>query len=169
MKDKDINSDIDKVIAELGIVCASKFIPWSKSKKASEDYRTLNWTITLSRNGKEFLICPYSTGIAFCPSYRLTWRSTVHKECEWECEHGLDFQDHMPIVPDTRDVIFCLLKDAQALDFKDFEEWCNDLGMDSNSRKAEAIYQACLLNGWTLIRGLGEDGLEKLKEVFQDY
>lgn len=44
-----------------------------------------------------------------------------------------------------------------------------ELGYDPDSRKAEAIYKACLEIALKLRNALGEDGLAKLREAAQDY
>ena len=43
--------------------------------------------------------------------------------------------------PKTADVLDCLSSDAASIGNTDFEMWCNDLGYDSDSRKAEKDLQ----------------------------
>ena len=50
-----------------------------------------------------------------------------------------------------------------------FEEWAGDFGYDLDSRNAEKIYRACLDNALKLRAMLGNDALDKLRELFQDY
>jgi hypothetical protein len=46
--------------------------------------------------------------------------------------------------PTVVDVLYCLVADAWGVtNVSSFEEWCNDLGYDSDSRKAEAVFKAC--------------------------
>src|SRR5262249_9503800 len=49
--------------------------------------------------------------------------------------------------PLLRDVLYCLVSDADALDYPEFEEWAGNLGYDPDSRKGEAAYRACLATG----------------------
>lgn len=44
--------------------------------------------------------------------------------------------------PTAADVLSCLLMDARAAG-STFEDWCADLGYDSDSRKAERVWDAC--------------------------
>lgn len=44
--------------------------------------------------------------------------------------------------PDLTDVLSCLLSDAQYAEY-DFEEFCGDMGYDTDSRRAERIHDAC--------------------------
>jgi hypothetical protein len=58
---------------------------------------------------------------------------------------------------------------TSVLDSGSFEEWAADYGFDTDSRKAETTYRACLDIALKLRNGIGEDGLRKLQEAFQDY
>lgn len=58
--------------------------------------------------------------------------------------------------PDAEGVLDCLLSDASGID-QDFESWASDLGYDTDSRKAEAIYKECQKQTEKLKRLLGDD------------
>jgi hypothetical protein len=58
--------------------------------------------------------------------------------------------------PTAIDVLSCLLSDSNSAD-QDFDSWCQDLGYDSDSRKAERIYKACESISCKLHKFLGED------------
>lgn len=46
--------------------------------------------------------------------------------------------------PTAADVLSCLVSDASSFESaRSFEEWCGDLGYDTDSRKAERTYKAC--------------------------
>ena len=45
--------------------------------------------------------------------------------------------------PTTRDVLACLILDAQGANGKTFEEWANEYGYDDDSRRAEKVYNEC--------------------------
>jgi hypothetical protein len=57
--------------------------------------------------------------------------------------------------PTVSDVLSCLLSDSMAVD-QAFEDWCGDLGYDTDSRKAESTYRACVRSGEALQRVLGD-------------
>lgn len=58
--------------------------------------------------------------------------------------------------PDGAGVLDCLLSDAQ-LGTEDFAEFCQNLGYDEDSRKAERMHKACEKTAAKLERLLGED------------
>lgn len=173
--------EIAAVMGELGIVLVTEFIPHSKSRnKDSTNFNpTLNWRVKLSHNGRTVLEADYSTGCAHCPSYkqgRMSQddRERVRRECETGHRAisiiGTAAQSMgMPINPDPVDVVASLALDAAVLDFGTFEDWAGDYGYDSDSRKAEAIYRACLEIALNLRNALGDAGLQKLRDAAQDY
>lgn len=49
-----------------------------------------------------------------------------------------------PSPPDLASVLDCLASDSSSYDnARDFEDWCADFGMDTDSRKAERTYRVC--------------------------
>lgn len=171
-----------------GIEVKSTFVPWSQSRSfkagAKTTDRNLNWKVTVSRNGRDFLTCDYSAGIAHAPSYKqrlgrngLTMDDA--KALEYETERGFPafvahgFQgrkpDSKPILPSPADVLYSLVSDSDVLNHSTFESWSEDLGYDADSRKGEAIYRECLSQALKLRNGLGEALLAQLTEVVQDY
>jgi hypothetical protein len=91
-----------------------------------------------------------------------------------ETEHGTEYRGSVvgrgkPILPDTLDVIYSLVTDADVLNHSSFEDWASEFGYDTDSRKAETIYRECLSTALALRNGIGEDGLRKLQEAAQDY
>jgi len=65
------------------------------------------------------------------------------------------------------DVLHCLISDTQSA-VNSFEDWCADFGYDTDSRKAEAIYNACQRISVKLHKLLGDD-LSKFADMLQDY
>ncbi len=91
----------------------------------------------------------------------------------WDCTLNRNHhQIHMPFyqgtghkkAPTVADVVACLLLDAGAL-VVSFEEWCSDMGYDSDSREAERTYHACITSGKQARALLGEhfDALRELE------
>lgn len=87
---------IESVMAELGLTVEAEFVPFSQSRNKAEKHRSLNWRVTLKRNGRDVITTDYSAGAAHCPSYNAKvphnwnrparmWQGMV---CEWECENG---------------------------------------------------------------------------------
>lgn len=65
----------------------------------------------------------------------------------------------------TVDVVYSLLADYTEDTFPD---WCPNYGYDTDSVKARSTYEACLSNGETVKKLLGED-FAKAKELSYDY
>lgn len=164
-----------------GITITAEFVPWSQSRSAVKspklaDYN-LNWRVTLAKDGREIVTTDYGAGQGHCPSYKqgARWTSDYAASIKWECENGAKYMSwHSttradPILPDSADVLASLLMDSGVLDSSNFEEWASDLGYDTDSRKAESIYRACLEIALKMRNGLGESVLADLRESAQDY
>lgn len=189
-------AELKAAMAELGLTVEAEFIPFSRSRNKDErhPYPSLNWRVTLFRGPwqmrdnaestgtkrQEVLSCDYSAGCGHAPSYKQ--RMTVAEDAcvKWECEHG--YRAHYsaggnimraaggkPLKPNSADVVHSLVLDASAIDHSSFESWASDYGYDTDSRKAEAAYRACLDIGLKLRNAIGDDGVRKLQEASQNY
>jgi hypothetical protein len=159
------------------LTVTSEFVPLSRSRNAAEKRLTLNWRVTLKRGDRTILTTDYSAGCAYAPSYRQRMTADVDAAVRWECEHGKKAKEWLngvfiggaPIKPDACDVIYSLTLDSDVLDAGGFKEWAANLAYDTDSRKAEAIYRACLDIALKLRVGLGEGALERLRKACADY
>jgi hypothetical protein len=172
------------LMAKHAITVESKFIPWKSSRNKGQTDPTLNWTVSVLKNGKPVLTGDYSAGCANCPSYRQEYpkRWTVAEKAviEAECNRGVPchYSDALragvakvggkPILPDPADVVASFLSDGDAIDHPTYEDWAGEFGYDVDSRKGEAIYRACLQVGLSLRNTLGEETLRELREAAQD-
>lgn len=174
-------------VAALGLATRAEFVPWSRSRNFKEDAkpsdRSLNWKVTLTKDGRDVMTFGYSAGVGHCPSYKFNARWTLDYTAliEWETEHGYPATDKLGgrypvrrpgskrIEPKTLDVVSSLILDASAIDYPTFEEWAGDLGYDTDSRKGEAAYRACLETALKLRAVLGDDGLNRLRDAASDY
>lgn len=171
---RDIASD---TIREIGLTIESEFIPFSQSRNKENTYPSLNWLVTLKRAGNDLLSTSFSAGWAHCPAYSdptLGRQDSVQrfKTIREQCETGRNGKPGKPgtwIKPDSVDVIYSLVSDSCVLDYASFESWADDFGYDSDSRKAEAIYKACLDIALKLKAAIGADAIERLRESFMDY
>ena len=77
-------------------------------------------------------------------------------------------EHHAPggFVADAGDVLDCLLRDAQGTD-EPFESWASDLGYDTDSRKAEAVFHACRETAAKLRRWIGPVELERVVQEYE--
>ena len=167
---------------ELGLTIKSEFVPWSQSRNFEQDLPTskknLNWRVTLMLGEREVITTDYSAGIAHCPSYLQSARWTLDYDATIEHEvetgkrarpTGSGIFNGKVIVPDRIGVIWSLLMDSDVIDYSNFEDWADSVGFDSDSRKAEAIYKACLEIGLKMRNGIDHNSMVKLKLAFEDY
>lgn len=94
------------------------------------------------------------------------WRVTIKRG-------GKSFSTHYSMGsalrgnPELQDVINSLLMDSDSAD--DFESWADNLGMDTDSRRAYAAWQACKRIARDMGRLFSADELDDLRELFGDY
>lgn len=163
--------ELKQVLSDLDLSIETDFVPWSKSRNAKEDYRSLNWRVHLKRSGQVFCTVDFMKGVAYCPSYSkykkgtLTYEENILYETEYGYSH---VAGHRPILPDILDVMECLVIDSDTLNYGTFEEWARELGMDEDSRRAEGIYRTCLETTLKLRAAVGEHGLSMLRAAVQD-
>ena len=138
----------------------------------SKPYRELRltWRYQLKIKGQLRQCGDYSAGIAYCPSYSYKEEQRRSKDYDTairnEVGTGLGSDRyHKPILPDPVDVFSCLLSDADAIEYPNFEAWAREFGANEDSRKAEATYRLCLETGLTLRAYLGEKLLQELREL----
>jgi hypothetical protein len=174
----DNHAAIDAVITQLGLTMTAVFVPWSQSRSRKDSPRlsdySLNWRVTLLKDGKEVVTTDYSAGIGHCKNQPKHYgRPTIYEvnliaaECEGKalCEAGITRANN----PELRDIVHSILLDSEAIEHGSFESWARDFGYDTDSRKAEAIYRTCLEYGLKLRLAIGDTGITALREVFQDY
>lgn len=74
------------------------------------------------------------------------------------------WQKSKPIPPEINGVLECLRNDVVPFG-TNFEDWCGDLGYETDSRKAESTFRACLDSTAKLVRLPGVEGVEELQGV----
>lgn len=169
---------IAATLESLKLTISAQFIPFSQSRNKAEKHKTLNWKVTVQRNGRDVMTTDYSAGAAHCPSYK-QGNSVAIMLANHECETGrkakvyLTGKPYSPngatILPDPVDVFHSLSMDSNVLDAGGFENWASDLGFDPDSRNAESIYRACLDNALKLRAAIGESGMTELQSAFEDF
>lgn len=146
----------------------------------------LRYTVEVFYKGRLIMTTPYSMGIGHIPkdsvppephgwtNDKLAWITEVMKTGKAGKWNSSGFASvHVnakPIEPEKRAVIWCLLMDGQeAINAAGFEDWAADYGYDTDSRKAEQTYRACLEIGLKLRAALGDTKMQELMLVYQDY
>ena len=167
-------------LEELGVTIEAKFTPWSVVNPG-KDVTTVkittlnvNWTVTIRKKGETVLTTPYSYGLGHLkPFANIFGRITTDirhnamdvAERGFFPKPGYTTWGQKVHEPSASDVLSSLCLDASVLDFSSFEEWADDYGYDPDSRKAEAIYRACLQNTLALRRYLGDAALTELRDL----
>jgi hypothetical protein len=189
-----IKSAIRELLATHGLTCKAEFVPYSQSDNAKpgkagngldKPWPSLNWRVTVEKNGRAILTTPYSAGTAHTPASKLPPSRDREVLIAWEIENGYPGAhvrfDHpqggrgawtasrklgsKPLLPDAVDVFSSLALDSDVLDSPRFEDWASELGYDPDSRSAEAIYRTCLEHALALRAAIGEAALRELRDL----
>lgn len=72
----------------------------------------------------------------------------------------------IPTKPNIDDVLYSLVMDSRYL-YESFDDWCDNFGYDSDSKKAFSIYEDCIKNAKKL-KALNIN-INEASEAFQDY
>ena len=175
-------AELVELIGNLELAVIPRFVPCSQSRNAGEKMPSLNWEVTVQCKGKDLFTVDYNAGMGHAPSYK-NWKGWLgsarqHDAIVFECENGRParvapdgtvYAARQTILPDTIDVIYSLVSDAEAIEYPKFEDWAESFGYDVDSRKAEKVYRQCLEIGLAFRAALGDAGLKTLREAFQDY
>ena len=70
--------------------------------------------------------------------------------------------------PRTDELLQCLALDSGVFNYNCFEDWADDLGYDTDSRKAERIYQECVAGGKKLKALFGITRFNELLECEEE-
>lgn len=190
MNDNTKTSDLAEIIAELGLFIEATFVPLSESRNATDNPKigdlSLNWKIRIKQQREDdsyvILVTDYMQGIAHAPSYKQGQRVTLEyfNKLLHEAETGRVAKGKVggSVIsgskikpPKTEDVVFCVVTDSNVLTFENFEDWATDYGFDTDSRKAERIYNECLASALQFYNRLRAtpDQIDRLKDAANEY
>jgi hypothetical protein len=172
----DDDPPTDDLWAQAALTMRVEFVPWSRSLNAKEKHPSLNWRITLERNGREIVTADYSQGSGWCPANKIKGGAYEKREAiKAECEQGKPMRvwswgigpvpQAKPLVPSLKDVVHSLLIDADVLRYSSFEDWADNFGYDADSLKAKGTYDSCLHIALKLRGALGGELFEKMLEA----
>lgn len=176
---------IEQFASEHGLAIRAVFVPFSASRNAkpaggrTQAWESLNWKVTLTRNGADVLETNYSQGVAHCPAYERKWatRAESQNAIRIEVESGRRAlpgiggprASQEPIEsPAIADVLGSLAMDSDVLDYPTFEKWADCFGYDSDSRSADSTYRQCLSHALALRAALGDSALARLCEAARE-
>jgi hypothetical protein len=169
-----MTAELQKVIDSLGIEYHAAFVPQSMSRNAFTKMPSLNWRVTLKRNGM-IVSTDYMQGIAHMPHYSsVRIAENVQREKD-AAETAMFLKPKSSWIrmrvppPSLADVLYSLVMDSDVLNFSCFEDWAGDFGYDSDSRTAEVVYHACRAVAIPFSRMFTAQELDSLRTAYQDY
>lgn len=175
---------IHQALVNNGWAMSATFVPWSQSRNKGDEYPSINWEVTVTRNGHHVWTGDYMQGTGYLKGdwsrigYPFGDRTAASARALREtCERGryvntpsrnLRGASGTIDPPDLADVMYSLVMDGAAFfDAQSFDDWCSDFGYDTDSRSAERMYRACSEAG-RAIAATGVD-VDQLRDLFQDY
>jgi hypothetical protein len=152
-----------EILKALGVRTKATFVP---KQFPAEVRPTLNWTVEVYRGDRLVLTTPFDRGCAHAPSYCGRCTLAVRDECETGFVYGT--ANRRVPDPPAADVVHALLLDAGGSDAP-FEEWAENLGLDTDSRRAEAQWKACREVAAALRHAFSPEELKLLADAFSAY
>jgi hypothetical protein len=151
-------SELEDKVKELGITVTAKHngaVISDNDKVWSHD----KWEVVLSYKGKE-MSTSYKTGLGHRkPAYPTTVKNGIYSGPKGNVrtvEAAAKMGYTKPVTPNVADVVYSLMVDATGTDLT-FEDWCYDIGYDTDSRKALDMYLKCQENSKKIRNLLGAD------------
>lgn len=177
LKRNETDDKVDQFLRDKCILYRATFKPVAQPDAKSPSDLQINWNIQIGDTNFD-----YFTGIGHLPDNTKPPESrTIHDggkdaimaDFRQVVCNGLHYKTkkawHLDpaVQPTAASVLYCLLSDADAIEYPTFEEWAGNYGYDS--RSAEKIYRACIESGLKLRRVIGDDCMAELREMLQDY
>jgi hypothetical protein len=133
------DDDEEFILEEMGVTIRAARIDARTDSGSEWQADASHWRVNIRRNGESFDI-EYSQGSAF-----------------------------QGATPNDTDVFNSLLLDTSEIDGTDFEEWCGNYGYDTDSRRAERMFNACKKTYENMRRLFSDGDLDELRELFADH
>lgn len=143
MNSSEIDTQVDGMLAAHGVTLDITLV----GERTMDGWAHDEWQVAFRREGKEF-VTEYRTG-------------TGHRvRGTFGCEKA--------VAPKAATVLHCLCYDAEC-GSDTFEEFCGNLGYDTDSRKALKTYLACQEIGSKLRQLLGHTLLQEISDIALEY
>ncbi|MCA8354200.1 hypothetical protein [Burkholderia cepacia] len=185
-ENRDVQKEFDEIAKRLDLKISTQFVPFSISRNAGSEHKSLNWKVTLSsiRNKMTF---DYSKGIGHLPypsHLQLSGhqKAVVNQAIDSAVETGIarkiargamaftimPGKEEFP-TPTLQEVLYSLTEDTLVMHYLTYEQWAADFGYDPDSRKGEKIYEECRVQASKLSDVLGGmDKIENLRDILQE-
>lgn len=150
MTAKQIELQIENILQKAGIEYSAKYVGENENPFNSEKSYTMDaWKIVFSKGNKRFSL-DYFTGVGLRKKAKI--------------RHMPD----TPIMPHPAGVLYSVVMDSEACEMS-FDDWCSELGYDTDSRKALETYLACQNNGAKYAMLFDSNVRQEIAEILQDY
>jgi hypothetical protein len=143
MNSKEIETAIDALLHLHGVTYSARLV----GERTDDDWAYDEWQVMFRHKGKEF-VTEYRTG-------------TGHRV------RGA-FGGKRVVAPKAAGVFHSLCSDTECGGYT-FEEFCDNLGYDTDSRKALKTYLACQEIGSKLRQLLGHELLQEISDIVAEY
>lgn len=156
-------ANVSEFLQSAGVTFSASFVG---ATVRPDNWECDEWRVTFSRAGGWTFKTEYFTGTGHRKQVKAMPQPPFRKNTlAYEAWAKDAFK---PQAPHAADVLHSLLLDSTASD-QSFNDWCGDMGMDSDSIKAFSTYQACCAIGESLRKLFNRTELEALRDMVQDY
>lgn len=153
---------VKELLQEHKLDIQSKFVPLSRSRGQSSKYPTLNYRVSLVRNGKVFEEVDYTLGYGYCINAEHS--TGVTPAIQEECESGVG-RDGRRRMPKPEEVFASVASDTVGVfNCCHFKEWCEQLCMDDNSIHDRVLYDTAVRVGIALMAMVGWEAIQQLAQ-----
>lgn len=167
----EIRAQVDRLLREHKINYTCEFVPQRLSRNASEKTRTLNWKITFAYEpnvSPAAIILDYQQGIGHAPNPEKLKQNTIAKVEMEDVASETGRVGHTRLIgPAAADVLYSVCLDSTE-NYSCFEQWAADIGFDTDSRKAEQIYNDCKIQTARAVKLFGSALFAELAELVRE-
>lgn len=163
--------DFNAELTELGFSVKSQYVFPVEPIKLSE--HMMRFIVTVYYKNVHVLTTDYFMGIGHVKNYNSPRSQRDVGELIYTLKTGNPAgpcRPHYGIPkPDIAGVMYALHHDADVMNYRTFEEWASEFGYDTDSRKAESTFRACLEIGHKWHANIPADVRMEIGEILSDY
>ena len=160
-----IESAVSTLMMESGISWTISYIGQEKPDEWDCD----SWVFVL-KSGKVSERFDYRTGLGHRGIHKTnsTWYRRDLKENHRSRHAHILREWARPVKPQIAGLVYSIIMDSQASNMS-FAQWCDEFGMDTDSRKALATYEACQIGADKFAKLASPTTRAKLAELLAEY
>lgn len=165
---KQINP-IETEIAEYLKAQGVTFAATGGTATKRDDWECDHWSVSFSRQGKPTLITDYYTGIGHreLTAYGQQEVKRYAKATPNRLRQVKE-QNSKAVAPHVAGVLHSLLLESSSAE-SNFHDWCDEMGYDKDSIKAQGVYNACCETLTKMRSFFTGTERQAMQEILQDY